>query len=128
MPAPFVSPVGKTGFTLDRRRCSCSIFTNLIKGYVYILQCSDGCRYDGSTNNLIRRLADHCKAQVQSTKWRLPIKLVYFAECETVDDARRTESSLKNGRTRRHTIDRMIASMPADRLAPFAAASQGLTG
>jgi predicted GIY-YIG superfamily endonuclease len=57
---------------------------------------------------------------VRSTKPRLPIELVYFEECRTPDQARQREHSLKNGRTRRKTIDLMIRKFPRERLASFA--------
>ncbi len=89
-------------------------------GYVYILRCSDARHYYGSTNNLIKRLAQHRKGEVRSTKWRLPVQLVYFEECQTLDQARQKEHSLKNGRTRRKAIELMVKNFPPDRLAPFA--------
>jgi putative endonuclease len=89
-------------------------------GYVYILLCSDGRRYVGSTNNLIQRLGRYRKGQVRSTKWRLPAELIYVEEFQTLDQARQRERSLKGGRTRRKTIDLLIRSLPRDRLAPFA--------
>ena len=91
-----------------------------MQGYVYILLCRDGCYYYGSTNDLIRRLAQHRARHVRSTKPRLPIELVYFEECQTLDQARQKEHLLKNGRTRRKKIDLMIRGFPRDRLAPFA--------
>ena len=89
-------------------------------GYIYILRCRDQRYYFGSTNDLIRRLAEHRAGRVRSTKPRLPVELVYFEECETLDQARQRERSLKNGRTRRKTIDFLSRSFPRDRLAPFA--------
>jgi len=89
-------------------------------GYVYILRCSDGRYYYGSTNDLIRRLAEHRAGRVRSTRPRLPMKLVYFQECQTLDQARQREHLLKNGRTRRKAIDLMIQGFPPERLAPFA--------
>jgi putative endonuclease len=91
-----------------------------MSAYVYILRCGDSRYYSGSTNDLIRRLANHRAGQVRSTKSRLPVQLVYFEECETPDQARQRERSLKNGRTRRKTIDLLIAAFHRERLAPFA--------
>ena len=88
--------------------------------FVYILQCNDGRRYYGSTGDLSRRLAEHREGFTPFTKSRLPVKLVYFEACETLAQARRKERALKNGRTRRKKIDRMIADFPAHLLAPFA--------
>jgi len=46
--------------------------------------------------------------------------LVYFEELQTLAQARQRERALKNGRTRRKTIDHLIAAFPPERLAPFA--------
>ena len=54
------------------------------------------------------------------TKGRLPARLVYFEELQTLAQARQRERALKNGRTRRKTIDHLIAAFPPERLAPFA--------
>lgn len=88
--------------------------------WAYILRCVDGQYYYGSTNDLLRRLARHHGGQVRSTKWRLPAELVYFGEFETLEQARQRERSFKNGRTRRKTIEQLIATFPPERLAPFA--------
>jgi len=47
--------------------------------YVYILKSKkDNKNYIGSTNNLLRRLAEHNKGKVKSTKYRKPFKIVYL--------------------------------------------------
>lgn len=89
-------------------------------GYIYILRCRDQRYYYGSTNDLIQRLAQHRAGRVRSTKPRLPVELVYFEECQTLDHARQRERPLKNGHTRRKTIELMIRTFPPERLAPFA--------
>jgi len=59
-----------------------------MKGYMYILQCSDGSYYTGSTNNLELRLAQHQSGEgANYTKRRLPLKLVYFEEYSRIDEA-----------------------------------------
>ena len=87
--------------------------------YAYILQCADGRRYYGSTNNLVQRLTRHRGSQVKSTAWRLPVMLVYFEEFQTLNEARERERSFKNGRTRKKTIDLLIRQFPSSRLTPF---------
>ena len=58
------------------------------KGFMYILECSDGSYYTGSTNNLERRIAEHQSERgANFTKSRLPVELVYFEEYERIDDA-----------------------------------------
>ena len=58
------------------------------KGWMYILKCSDGSYYTGSTNNLELRLAQHQAGEgANHTKKHLPVKLVYFEEHERLDQA-----------------------------------------
>jgi len=59
-----------------------------MKGYMYILECSDGSYYTGSTNDLERRFEQHRLGEGSNhTKKRLPVKLVYFEEYHRIDDA-----------------------------------------
>ena len=91
-----------------------------VPAYAYILRCADGKYYYGSTGDLSRRLVEHHQGMCLYTACRRPVALVYFEECETTAQARRRERSFKNGRTRRKTLERMIADFPPERLAPFA--------
>ena len=93
---------------------------DLVPGYVYILRCADRRLYYGSTGDLSRRIAEHQLGLVRSTAPRRPLTLVYVEICESTAQARRREQALKNGRTRRKTIDRLIADFPNDRLTAFA--------
>jgi putative endonuclease len=57
-----------------------------MKGWMYILECSDGSFYTGSTIDLERRLIQHAAGEgANHTKKRLPIKLVYFEEYPRID-------------------------------------------
>ena len=57
-------------------------------GFMYILECTDGSYYTGSTNNLELRLAQHQAGEgANHTAKRLPVKLVYFEEYTRVDEA-----------------------------------------
>ena len=59
-----------------------------MKGYMYILRCSDTTYYTGSTKNLERRLTQHQDGEgANYTKKRLPVKLVYFEEYNRIDEA-----------------------------------------
>ncbi|NJB82684.1 GIY-YIG nuclease family protein [Wenyingzhuangia aestuarii] len=65
-------------------------------GYVYILECSDGTYYTGSTRNLERRLAEHqSKKGANYTKTRLPVKLVFQEEFLNIADAFYYEKKIK---------------------------------
>ena len=61
---------------------------NSILSYTYILECSNGQYYVGSTTDLERRLQEH-QAGLGSnfTKKHLPVKLVYYEEYQTVEQA-----------------------------------------
>ncbi|MFP4471678.1 MAG: GIY-YIG nuclease family protein [Bacteroidales bacterium] len=55
---------------------------------MYILECSDGSYYTGSTKNLELRLSQHQAGEgANHTKKRLPVKLVYFEEFDRIDKA-----------------------------------------
>ena len=57
-------------------------------GWMYILECSDGSYYTGSTNNLELRIQQHQNGEgANHTKKRLPIKLLYSEEFSRIDDA-----------------------------------------
>lgn len=56
-----------------------------MKGWLYILLCSDGSYYTGSTNDLRRRILQHQKGEgANHTRKRLPVYLIYFEEYEQV--------------------------------------------
>ena len=64
--------------------------------YIYILESEkDGNWYTGFTKNLRSRLEQHNNGKVDSTKNRLPLKLIYFEGCKNKDDAIRREKYLK---------------------------------
>jgi len=64
--------------------------------YVYVLRSEkDGQMYIGSTNDLQRRLVQHNRGEVFSTKSRLPFELVYYEAYKSEQDARKRESNLK---------------------------------
>jgi predicted GIY-YIG superfamily endonuclease len=52
----------------------------MMKYYFYILECNSGERYYGQTNNLSRRVEEHAKGRVVSTRRKRPIRLVYHEE------------------------------------------------
>ncbi len=87
--------------------------------FTYILECADGKRYYGHTENLRRRLADHEGGRVRFTAPRRPVRLLWFHLYPTRWEARKRERMLKNGRTQRKTIDALIASFPKAVLGAF---------
>ena len=55
---------------------------------MYILECSDGSYYTGSTTNLELRLQQHQNGEgANHTKKRLPVTLVYYEEYSRIDEA-----------------------------------------
>lgn len=66
----------------------------------YILECSDGTYYVGSTNNLERRRRDHDTGQNKYTKARLPVKWVFVKEFSTLKKARKYEYFIKRQRNK----------------------------
>ena len=58
------------------------------KGYMYIVECSDGSYYTGSTKDLDLRLTQHQAGEgANHTKKRLPVKLIYYEEYSRIDEA-----------------------------------------
>lgn len=64
--------------------------------YTYIVSCADNTLYTGWTNNLERRIAAHNDGKgAKYTKTRRPVKLVYFEEHITKEEAMRREWAIK---------------------------------
>ena len=64
--------------------------------YTYVLLSEkDGKRYVGYTQDLKLRFEQHCKGQVDSTKHRRPLELIYYEACLDKEDAERREKHLK---------------------------------
>jgi len=64
--------------------------------YLYILKSKkDNNLYIGSTNDLKKRLVEHNKGLVFSTKLRKPLELIYYEAYKSEKDARIRESNLK---------------------------------
>lgn len=65
--------------------------------WMYILECSDGSYYVGSTKDLEFRLSEHQAGKgAKYTAKRLPVKLVYSEEYERVVDAYTREKQVQN--------------------------------
>lgn len=64
--------------------------------YVYIVECSDGTLYTGWTNNLDKRIEQHCNGTgAKYTRGRGPVTLVYHEEFNDKRDAMRREYEIK---------------------------------
>ncbi|ACY23321.1 Excinuclease ABC C subunit domain protein [Gordonia bronchialis DSM 43247] len=64
--------------------------------HMYILECSDGSFYVGSTRNLDERIAQHLSGRGSAyTSRRMPVKLVYSAEFEHIGEAYAAEKRVQ---------------------------------
>lgn len=76
--------------------------------YTYVLQSKkDGNLYYGYTHDLTQRFEHHTKGQVESTKHRRPLKLVYYEACLTKSDALQREHYFKSFRGRQFLAKRL---------------------
>ena len=76
--------------------------------YVYVLYSKkDKKLYTGSTNNLIERINRHNKGLVTATKYRRPLKLIYYEACLSRKDAMRREIYLKTAWGKRYLKNRL---------------------
>jgi len=67
-----------------------------VKGYAYLLKCSDGSLYAGWTNDPERRLKAHNSGTASKyTRSRRPVEMVYLEEFETKSEAMKREAALK---------------------------------
>jgi len=67
-----------------------------MKGYIYILECSNGSYYTGSTKDLELRICQHQNGEgAKYTKKKLPVKLVYFEEFQRIDEAFHREKQVQ---------------------------------
>jgi len=65
--------------------------------YVYILLCADGKHYVGLTRDIKARYQNHSAGLSFSTKYRLPVKLVWVGAFLKKDTAVNFERYLKSG-------------------------------
>lgn len=67
------------------------------KWYVYIIECLDGTYYTGCTWNIPNRMEQHASRLGSKYTSKHGFKeLVYFEECEDLDEARRREKQIKD--------------------------------
>ena len=74
--------------------------------YLYILKCSDGSFYVGSTANLENRLKKHNQGEgAAHTAKRRPVHLVYHEKFSNIDDAVKRERQIKRwSRTKKEAL------------------------
>lgn len=76
--------------------------------YVYVLQSEkDHKLYTGYSSNLKQRLAEHKNGEVNSTRNRLPVRLIYWEGCLRQQDATQQEKYLKTAWGKRYIKNRL---------------------
>ena len=76
--------------------------------YVYVLlSIKDNKFYVGYTTNIDKRIMEHIKGLVSSTKNRLPLKLIYYEVCLNQQDATHREKYLKTTYGKRYLRSRL---------------------
>lgn len=76
--------------------------------YIYVLiSNADNQFYVGFTNDLKTRLDSHAKGNVESTRNRRPLRLVYYEGCLNRDDALKRERYLKTTWGKRYLRNRI---------------------
>ncbi len=64
--------------------------------YAYIVECGDGSLYTGWTNHLEERMQSHNEGKgAKYTRSRLPVRLVYYEEFTTKQEAMKREYAIK---------------------------------
>ena len=67
--------------------------------YTYIVRCKDGSLYTGWTNDIEKRIKAHNERKgPKYTKSRRPVKLVYYEEFQTKEEAMKREYAIKHMR------------------------------
>jgi putative endonuclease len=78
------------------------------KYFVYILESElNGSYYVGQTEDLQKRLEEHNKGRVQSTKYSRPWKLVHYEEYESRSESVKREREIKSYKKRAY-IEKII--------------------
>ena len=76
--------------------------------FVYVLLSKkDNKFYTGFTSNLTQRIQEHNSGKVSSTKYRIPLELVYFEGCHNQKDALHREKYLKSTYGKRYLRNRL---------------------
>ena len=66
------------------------------RNYTYLVRCADGTFYCGWTNDLDRRMQAHNEGRgAKYTRSRRPVKLIYWEEFSTREEAMRREAAIK---------------------------------
>jgi len=76
--------------------------------YVYVLFSNkDKKLYTGSTSNLVERIKRHKRGLIRATKYRRPLKLIYYEACLSRKDSMRREIYLKSAWGKKYLKNRL---------------------
>ncbi len=76
--------------------------------YTYVLKSKkDDKLYIRTTSDLVKRIKQHNKGLVFSTRNRHPFQIIYFEACRNKDDAYRRERYFKTGMGKRYIKNRL---------------------
>lgn len=76
--------------------------------YIYVLKSlKDQNLYTGYASDLKKRLEEHNSGKVNSTRNRIPLKLIYFEGCLNQQDATHREKYLKTSWGKRYLKERL---------------------
>ena len=79
----------------------------MIMFFVYMLKSKNhNWYYVGSTKDVNKRLKEHNRGQVRSTKFRLPYDVIYSEKFDTALEARQQEKKIKLNRQLKESIIR----------------------
>jgi len=68
-----------------------------MQGFMYILECSNGNFYTGSTKYLEKRIQQHQAGEgANYTRKHLPVKLLYYEKFDRIDEAFYREKQVQN--------------------------------
>ena len=96
---------GGAGFTRPHRQRAINFY------FTYVLQSlKDNNLYIGWTNDLKNRYEKHRNGKVDSTKYRLPLELIYYEACLSKEAALKREKYFKTGFGRRFLKNRLAGS------------------
>jgi putative endonuclease len=80
--------------------------------YFYILKSTKDHRlYYGSTTDLKRRVSEHNRGLVTSTKYRSPLDLIYYEAYNQESLARKRERTIKSSRGTRYALLKRIGEV-----------------
>ncbi|MCX5792363.1 MAG: GIY-YIG nuclease family protein [Elusimicrobia bacterium] len=79
--------------------------------YVYLLGLKDATLYTGRSSDLKRRIEEHNRGKVESTRHKLPAKLIYYEAYSNEQDATDRELYLKSGDGRREVRKQLKHSL-----------------